>query len=105
MSRWGDNPMVRVKRSSIHGRGLFAATGIEKDTYIGTYEGPATRKNGMHVLWIWDEDDNDWVGINGRNQLRFLNHADDPNAEFEGVDLYALRDIAEGEEITFDYQW
>jgi hypothetical protein len=45
------------------------------------------------------------VGRIGRNRLRFLNHAKDPNAEFDGFDLYALRAIAVGEELTIDYGW
>jgi SET domain-containing protein len=38
------------------------------------------------------------------------NHSNDPNADFDRLidekllDLYAVRDIAEGEEITIDYQ-
>jgi SET domain-containing protein len=32
-----------------------------------------------------------------------LNHASTPNAYFWGHQLYALVDIAKGEEITFDY--
>ena len=39
----------------------------------------------------------------GRNLLRWLNHQTPGNARFDGFDLYALTDIAAGEEITFDY--
>nr|WP_242470281.1 SET domain-containing protein [Allochromatium vinosum] len=35
--------------------------------------------------------------------LRWLNHSDDPNAEFDGFELYARRTIAVGSEITIDY--
>lgn len=34
---------------------------------------------------------------------RYLNHACRPNAAFEGLRLVALRDIAAGDELTFDY--
>ncbi len=34
---------------------------------------------------------------------RFLNHSCSPSARFEGPDLLAARDVAEGEEITFNY--
>lgn len=34
---------------------------------------------------------------------RYLNHSCSPNATFQGVDLIALRPIAAGESITFDY--
>jgi len=35
--------------------------------------------------------------------LRWLNHQDEGNAEFDGFDLYAKRDISAEEEITFNY--
>jgi uncharacterized protein len=43
------------------------------------------------------------MGLSGRNLLRWLNHQVPGNARFDGFDLYALRPIACGEEITFDY--
>jgi hypothetical protein len=55
------------------------------------------------VLWTYDSEGNVLVGREGRNLLRWLNHSDDPNAEFDGFDLYARRAIAVDEEITFDY--
>lgn len=101
--KYDTNPLAYVADSAIHGRGLFARRRIRKDDYIGTYEGPATRTDGMHVLWLYDEDSGQWEGIDGRNEMRFLNHSSDPNAEWWNDELYALRDITPGEEITFDY--
>lgn len=100
-----DNPKVMVKDSPIHGRGVFARVDIPAFTYIGRYEGTATDEDGMHVLWLYDDTLEAWVGIDGDNEMRFLNHSDDPNAEWSDVDLYATRWIAKGEEITFDYGW
>jgi len=104
-SRYNGNPKARVARSPIHGRGLFARRRIERDEYIGTYEGPATQQDGMHVLWLWNEERERWEGIDGSNEMRFLNHSSQPNADWWGEDLYALRTIEAGEEITFDYGW
>ena len=39
-----------VEDSDIHGKGLFASTTIEVGTYLGDYEGPETKKNGMGIL-------------------------------------------------------
>ena len=100
-----NNPKVMVKDSPIHGRGVFARVDIPAFTYIGRYEGTATDEDGMHVLWLYDDTLETWVGIDGDNEMRFLNHSDDPNAEWSDVDLYATRWIAKGEEITFDYGW
>ena len=98
--------IVYVDDSGIHGRGLFAARGIARDEYIGTFAGPRARRNGTHVLWVYETDDEDSaIGRIGRNMLRFLNHAAGSNAVFEGFDLYATRAIRCDEEITIDYGW
>jgi len=103
--KFDSNPKAYVARSPIHGRGLFARRRIELDEYIGTYEGPETDRNGMHVLWLWNEDNEQWEGIDGLNEMRFLNHSSTPNADWWGDELYALRTIEPDEEITFDYGW
>lgn len=95
---------VYVARSPIHGRGLFAKRRIRSGSYIGTYEGKPTQRDGTYVLWLYDADGSA-VGQRGTNALRFLNHSDAPNAELHELDLYALRAISPDEEITIDYQW
>lgn len=99
---------VVVKPSSIHGLGLFAEQTIEPDTLIGVYEGPRVAPPGDddsigdHVLWI--EDDRGCVfGIDGHNELRYVNHSANANAAFYGVELWSLRRIEPGEEITHHY--
>jgi hypothetical protein len=93
---------VRRAPSPIHGDGCFARVDLEAGDYIGTYEGPPARRDGTYVLWI-SADREHWTGRSGRNLLRWLNHSTRPNAAFDGFDLYALTDIAAGDEITFDY--
>ena len=88
--------------SEIHGNGLFAKVSITKGDYIGTYVGPEAKRDGTYVLWVFEEEQTP-VGRSGRNLLRYLNHRDEGNAEFDGFDLFALRDIKPNEEITFDY--
>ena len=95
--------IVYVAKSPIHGRGLFARKPIGRGTYIGTYEGPQAKRNGKYVLWIHDDDGAVLEGRRGMNLLRYLNHAIEPNAAFDGYDLYAVRRISPGEEITFNY--
>lgn len=89
--------------SPIHGTGCFALRAFAAGDYIGTYEGPDTSRDGTYVLWVYEEG-RPPVGRSGRNLLRYLNHHQDGNAHFNGFELYAKRDIAVGEEITFDYQ-
>ncbi len=91
--------MVRVKKSPIHGRGLFATQRIRKGTVIGQLEGRITRKNGAYVLWLTHE-----LGVQVTNKYRFVNHSDNPNAAyFDDATLVALRTIQPGEEITHNY--
>ncbi|MGD8208005.1 MAG: SET domain-containing protein-lysine N-methyltransferase [Thiohalocapsa sp.] len=93
---------VRKGCSTIHGYGCFARIAFSAGGYIGTYQGPLASRDGTYVLWV-SEDGETWSGRSGRNLLRWLNHSDSPNAVFVGFDLYALRRIEAGEEITFDY--
>jgi SET domain-containing protein len=93
---------LEVRDSPIHGKGLFAASPIAKDTCLGVYEGTPAHENSVYVLWV-EYDDGELVGIDGKNDLRFANHSRTPNAEFWGARLYALEDIAQGREITFHY--
>lgn len=102
---WEDlrlNQRVVAKPSPLHGKGCFARVKIPRGAFIGTYAGPVAKRNGRYVLWVTDEDGTE-TGIRGLNTLRYLNHSSKPNAEFDGPDLYALRAIRVGEEITFNY--
>lgn len=105
MQDYDKNPLCFVADSPIHGRGLFARCDIAPGTWIGHYDGPNTQENGMYVLWVEAEAgcDDEWIGYDGTNELRFMNHAAEPNGEMYGLDLYACRHIQAGEEITIDY--
>jgi len=104
MEKHNDNPLVYVDDSPIHGKGLYAAEPIAREQKIGTYAGTMTTEDGTYVLWI-EEDDGSWIGCDGKNSMRFLNHADKPNAEMDGLECYAIEDIAAGQEVTIDYGW
>jgi SET domain-containing protein len=106
MPDYDSNELCFVDDSSVHGRGLFARRDIPEGSWIGHYDGPRTTENGMHVLWVEageNEGGEEWIGYDGNNELRFLNHAKNPNGEMDGLDLYAGCDIGSGEEITIDY--
>ena len=93
---------LEVRKSPIHGSGVFAVECISAGEQIGTYLGEITEEDDTYVLWVTDEDGKEY-GINGTNDLKFLNHSFAPNAEFDGDILYAMTDIQPGEEITFHY--
>jgi uncharacterized protein len=94
-------PPVRVGTSPIHGKGLFATRAIRADTKIMRIEGVRTRRDGPHV--IWSEEADGWHGFRITNEARYVNHADAPNAAFFEDELWSLRRIEAGEEITHDY--
>ena len=93
---------IEVRQSAIHGRGVFARRRIREGACIAPFQGCPASSDGTHVLWALDEDGREF-GIRGENELRFLNHSLEPNAEFIGTDLYAIRNIQPGAEITFHY--
>lgn len=93
---------LEVRKSGIHGKGVYAIASIEKGTKIGTYQGEITEEDATYVLWITDENGDEY-GVNGTSDLKFLNHSHKPNAEFDGDELHAMRNIKPGEEITFHY--
>ncbi|MDT8322039.1 MAG: SET domain-containing protein [Xanthomonadales bacterium] len=99
------NARVYVAPSTIHGQGLFARQALPAGQFIGHYEGPRVEADGMHVLWVQEEIDGEWTAYDGHNEMRYLNHADRPNAEMDGLDCYALVDIPADAEITIDYGW
>ena len=99
------NEQVYIAASPIHGRGLFAARRLPGGQLIGIYQGPQVVEDGPHVLWIEDEPGGGWTGYDGVNEMRFMNHSREPNAEMDGLYCYALRDIPADTEITIDYGW
>ena len=98
----GDRPkqsFIYVDDSLIHGKGLFARKHIGAGELIGVLDGAPTSTDGEHVLWL-DEGN----GFHVRCELRFINHSDEPNAAYyDTLEVWALTDIAPGEEITHDY--
>jgi SET domain-containing protein len=110
----------RVRGSGIHGRGGFASRPIRKGERIVEYAGErishdeSIRRYGpddptrpIHTL-LFTVDDETVIDAGRRgNPSRFLNHSCDPNTEAVDEDgrifIEAIRDIAPGEELTYDY--
>ena len=88
-----------VKKSAIHGKGLFAQNKINKGDLIGTIKYNPVKKDGPYVLWL-DEK----IGIKVNSDLKYINHNPKPNACYcEDLQVVALKNIKPGEEITHDY--
>jgi uncharacterized protein len=113
-------PLFKVRRSKVHGRGVFAARPIAKGTRIIEYVGErvshaeADRRyddkspsDNHTFLFIVDRHIVIDAGVGG-NEARFINHSCDPNCESviekRRVFIEALRAIESGEELAYDYQ-
>jgi SET domain-containing protein len=112
--------MMRVRRSRVHGRGVFALRRIRKGTRVIEYLGDrlshrqADRRyehkdisDNHTFLFIVDRSVVIDGGVNG-NDARYINHSCDPNCESliddRRVFIEAIRTIQPGEELTYDYQ-
>jgi uncharacterized protein len=106
-----------VRRSAIHGRGLFALTDFATGEVVTEYRGAVVRWEEANRTWTPPEpghtflfDLGDGLVIDGArrgNSARWLNHSCDPNCEAEvdgrRVVITALRDIPAGSELLLDY--
>jgi SET domain-containing protein len=93
---------VEVGPSGIQGKGVFAKRFMPKGYYVGNYEGPPPGP-GYSRFDFWDPQLNETR--RGKNELRYMNSSETPNCDFDGYDCFTLRDIFEGEELTFDYNF
>jgi SET domain-containing protein len=113
-------PPIIVRRSRIQGRGVFATRDIAQGDRIIEYTGarmthdeadeqcPDDEASERHHTFLFAVDDEIVIdGGRGGNDSRFINHSCEPNCEVEivrrRVFVVALRDIAAGEEILYDY--
>lgn len=95
-----DHPLVYVKESKIHGKGLFAKKNIKSGQIIGELKTKPAKKDGPYVLWM----DDDKVGREVQCIFKFINHDNKPNAcYYDDLTVVALKNIKKGEEITHFY--
>ena len=115
----GQRPSIRVRRSRVHGKGVFAARRIARGTRVTEYLGErishreANRRyarkglgDNHTFLFVVDRGVVVDAGVAG-NEARFINHGCDPNCESiirnRRVYIRAIRTIHPGEELCYDY--
>src|SRR5581483_5721554 len=102
-----------IRNSKIHGSGCYTTAPIKKGTFIVEYTGPRLTKKQADAIYatarrtyLFGLDDGKHV-IDGDGLAAFINHCCDPNCEpdeIKGrVGIIAKRDIAAGEELSYDY--
>ena len=111
---------TQVRSSGIHGKGVFALKPIEAGKRIIEYTGdvitwkeaqrrhPHDPDDPNHTFFFHIDDKRVIDGGTG-GSAKWINHACDPNCEADEdedagrVFIKALRDIAPGEELNYDY--
>ena len=110
---------IQVRRSGVHGKGVFALVPIAKGTRLIEYKGeiiswpealrrhPHDPSDPNHTFYFHIDDKHVIDAAVGGNAARWINHACQPNCkaeEEEGrVFIDARRHIAAGEELFYDY--
>jgi uncharacterized protein len=104
---------LMIRSSAIHAAGCYTTTPIRKGARVAEYTGHPVRKEdadacyeGAIVTYLFGLGDGSMV-IDGHSMAMFINHSCRPNCETEEIDghvwIRAIRKIAAGEEITYDY--
>jgi SET domain-containing protein len=106
------NMALIIRSSSLHGAGVYTNAPIVKGSRVLEYSGPrisAKQSEGLYdgdVTYLFGMDGGKTI-IDGFCMAAFVNHSCDPNCESDQIEnrvwIIALRDIAAGEELTYDY--
>lgn len=106
---------IVVRRSSIHGKGVFATTYIPAGTRLIEYKGERISDEDSEHLYtetthtfLFMLENNEVIdGSRNGNNARWINHSCEPNCEASEEDgrvfIDALSNIEAGDEITIDY--
>lgn len=117
---------IEARRSAIHGNGVFATEAIAKGERVIRYKGLLRTHDEVDRVYADEADSghtfiftlNDKYVIDANvdgNDARWINHSCDPNCEAAHLEsdagkkrkdriyIEAMRDIAPGEELTYNY--
>ena len=110
---------IQVRRSGVHGKGVFATQDIAVGETIIEYLGeviswpeaqerhPHNPSDPNHTFYFHIDENHVIDALYGGNSSRWINHACEPNCEADEqggrVFINALRNIKAGEELNYDY--
>jgi uncharacterized protein len=110
---------IQVRKSGVHGKGVFALVPIAKGTRLIEYKGeiitwpealrrhPHDPSDPNHTFYFHIDDEHVIDAAFGGNAARWINHSCQPNCKAEQeegrVFIDARRHIAAGEELFYDY--
>ena len=112
-------PRIQVRRSGVHGKGVYALVAIAKGERIVEYTGelitwkealrrhPHDPTDPNHTFYFHIDDRRVIDGKFGTNAAKWINHSCRPNCDTDEEDgrvfVRALRAIEPGEELNYDY--
>jgi len=119
---------IKLKKSKIHGNGVFAKNDIKKGIKVIEYLGEKVTKEeadmiaNIHMekhlvdpsrngaVYLFELNDKyDLDGDVEYNTAKWINHSCEPNCEIEikedRIWIIALKDIKKGEEVTYNYSY
>ena len=110
---------LQIRRSGVHGKGVFAVQDIAEGEVLIEYTGeviswqtaqdrhPHDPLQPNHTFYFHVDEDHVIDAKFGGNSSRWINHSCDPNCfadERDGrIFITALRNLAAGEELNYDY--
>ena len=110
---------IQVRRSGVHGKGVFALVDIPRGTRIIEYVGeivsweeaqrrhPHDPSDPNHTFYFHIDEDRVIDALHGGNASRWINHSCAPNCVADERDgrifIKARRAIKAGEELNYDY--
>jgi hypothetical protein len=110
---------IQMRRSDVHGNGVFALQDLAEGETLIEYKGevinwkealrrhPHDPAQPNHTFYFHIDDGRVIDGNVKGNDARWINHSCEPNCEADEVDgrvyIKALRNIAAGEELNYDY--
>jgi SET domain-containing protein len=115
-----DPRRIQVRKSGVHGKGVFALRPIARGERIIEYKGeviswrealrrhPHDPADPNHTFYFHVDDERVIDAKVGGNAARWINHACEPNCQADETDdgrifIRALRDLTPGEELFYDY--
>jgi hypothetical protein len=110
---------IQVRRSGVHGKGVFALQDLAEGETLIEYVGeviswdeaqdrhPHDPNDPNHTFYFHVNEDRVIDALHGGNSSRWINHSCNPNCEADETNdrifIKAIRNIAAGEELNYDY--
>ena len=110
---------IQVRRSGVHGKGVFALQDLAEGETLIEYVGqviswdeaqdrhPHDPNDPNHTFYFHVNEDRVIDALYGGNSSRWINHSCAPNCEADEdndrIFIKAIRNIAAGEELNYDY--